>query len=110
MEKTIKYLESLFADKSDAHYTHAERKEHNGHLQKAIDVLTQLHNQPRTNAQRWFESLDILKRIKVATFYTDATHDNTNISDGLTEEAINWIVKNYQIQIREFIKQNTIKS
>lgn len=45
MENTKEYLKGLFADDSDTHYSPEERKEHNAHIEKAIqafDVLEKI--------------------------------------------------------------------
>jgi len=40
---------------------------------------------------QWFKSLTISDRMRIAAKYTEATGDNTNIAEGLNEEAEKWL-------------------
>lgn len=48
---------------------------------------------------KWFDSLEALKRIKIAEAYTAETGDNTDLSNGLNEQGREWLAKEYHTTI-----------
>lgn len=51
----------------------------------------------------WFKSLRATKRKVIAKQYAKDTGDNTDITEGLTEEAEAWLLVAYADEIKRFI-------